>query len=122
MPALKREAVISACDLPRERIDVPEWGTDAYVFVRGLTADERDSWDVFCIEQRQRWKSEIGFPGMRASLVVRAVVDDEGNRIFLDTDLESIGAKSIGVVDRLYDKASQLSGMTGEAKAELKND
>lgn len=120
MPALTRDAVIAASDLPKERVDVPEWGEAAYVYVRSLTGTERDAWETYCIEQRERFKSDSGFPGLRSSLLVRCVVDDDGKRLFGDADVEQLGAKAGLVIDRLWAVAARLSGLTAADVEELK--
>lgn len=120
MPALSRDSVLAANDLPRERVDVPEWGSGAYVYVRSLTGMERDSWETYCIEQRAAYKSDSGFPGLRSSLLVRCLVDDDGKRLFLDVDVETLGAKSGAVLDRLWSTAAKLNGLTAADVDELK--
>lgn len=120
MPALSRETALKADDLPRERVDVPEWGEGAYVYVRPLTATERDSWEMYAVEMRGRWKSESVFPGLRASLIVRCAVDDDGNRIFLDTDVDQLGDKSGKALDRIWEVATRLNGMTAKDVEDLK--
>jgi hypothetical protein len=120
MGCLSRESIVAASDLPREKVDVPEWGAGAYVNVRSLTGKERDSWEAFCIEQREAYKSDAGFPGLRASMLVRCLVDDEGKRLFLDTDTEVLGAKSGAVLDRLWTVAARLNALTASDVDELK--
>lgn len=120
MPAISKQAVLSAVDLPRERIELPEWGADAYVFVRGLTGTERDSWECYCLAQRKAAGSDNGFPGLRGSLLVRCLVDDDGNRIFDDGDVEALGGKSGKALDRLWEAAVRLSGIGKDDVEQLK--
>lgn len=120
MGCISRDAVLAATDLPRERVDVPEWGAGAYVFVRGMTGTEKDSWEKHVLERRAALGCENVFPGIRASVVVRCAVDDEGNRIFTDADVELVGAKNGKAIDRIFEKASRLSGITPEDIEELK--
>lgn len=120
MGCISRDAVLAATDLPRERVDVPEWGAGAYVFVRGMTGTEKDSWEKHVIERRASLGCENVFPGIRASVVVRCAVDDDGGRIFTDADVELVGAKNGKAIDRIFDKASRLSGITPEDIEELK--
>lgn len=120
MPALTKDVLFKADDLPRERVDVPEWGEGAYVFVRPLTASERDSWEMYAIEMRGRWKSDSVFPGLRASLIVRCAVDDDGKRIFDDLDVDQLGDKSGKALDRLWEVATRLNGMTAQDVEDLK--
>ena len=41
---LNREAILAAEDLPRELVEVPEWG--GAVYVRALTGAERDQFEA----------------------------------------------------------------------------
>jgi hypothetical protein len=56
---------------------------------------------------------------VRAKLVVRSVVDEDGNRVFRDQDAPALGEKSAAVLDKLYDVASRLSKVTQEDVEEL---
>ena len=106
MPTLDRAAILAAKDIPTEVITVPEWGGD--VLVKALTSEERDAWENFCAEQRERWGTRIA-NNIRASLAVRSVVDEEGKRLFTDAEVELIGAKAGSAVDRITDVAMRLS-------------
>jgi len=122
MPAITRDAALESKDLPRERVDVPEWGEGAYLFVRGMTGTEKDAWECYCLKQREAFHSENGFPGIRASVVVRCAVDDDGNRIFTDADLDIVGAKNGKALDRIWTIAVKRSGITPDDIEQLKND
>jgi len=120
MPAITRDAALKVADLPREKVNVPEWGDGAYVFVRSLTGTERDSWELYALEQKKRFHTDGGFPGIRASLLVRCLVDDDGNRVFVDTDVDELGGKSGKALDRLWTVAAKLSGITSDDVEDLK--
>ena len=103
-PLLSREAILSAEDLDRERVHVPEWGGDVYV--RVMTAAERDLWESELYEARQK-----GLPlkNVRARLAVRVLVDENGQRLFSDDDAAALGAKSGRALDRIFEAASRLN-------------
>jgi hypothetical protein len=48
---------------------------------------------------------------MHALLLSRCIVDDEGERVFADTDASALGQKNARVLDRLFQVASRLSGL-----------
>jgi hypothetical protein len=120
MPAITRDAALAAVDLPRERVEVPEWGVGAYVFIRGLGGTEKDAFECYAIEQRKRYHTDGGFPGIRAALVVRCAVDDDGQRIFSDADIDLVGAKSGKALDHMWTVAARLSAITDADVEELK--
>jgi hypothetical protein len=46
-------------------------------------------------------------------------VDDDGNRVFGDNDIEVLGGKSAAALNRLFAVASRLSGLSGSDVEEL---
>ena len=88
------------------------------VKVRSLTAGERDSWEQYVYNSR---KPNEAVKNLRASLVVRAIVDDVGARIYGDTaeDMEEVSSLPAKVVDRIYRAAQKLSGLGADDIDEL---
>ena len=120
--ALNRDAILGAVDVQTEKVDVPEWGGD--VIVRGLTGDELDAFQGSIRQFRPTFDGKGMEPvliqeGMRAKLLVKCLVDEAGERLFTDQDAPALGAKSGTVIDRLYDVAARLSGLSEEERAEL---
>ncbi len=113
---LTREAILQAQDLPHEDVYVPEWG--GWVRVRGLTAEERDKFEASILEGQGR-NARVRMENIRAKLVALAVVDEEGNRLFTDDDVALLAKKSAAAVQRVFDVAMRLSGLTEEAVEEL---
>jgi hypothetical protein len=106
---LDRAAILGADDLPRERVACPEWGGD--VFVRTLTALDRDAWEQETYTARQA-AGRIGKSvNVRASLCARVICDAAGARVFSDEDIAALGAKSGRVLDRLFEVAQRLNGI-----------
>jgi len=113
---LTRDAILQAEDLPRELVEVPEWG--GCVYVRTLTGTERDAFEASVVEQRGK-STKMNLRNIRAKLVALTVVDEEGNRIFSDADVGQLGKKSAVVLDRLFEVAQRLSGLKDEDVEEL---
>lgn len=118
MGCLSRDQILGAADLPREQVATPEWGKDSFVFVRALSASERDQFEAtnIKVEGEQR---KVDLTNLRAKLCVRTIVDEAGGRIFLDTEAGALGLKSAAAVDRLFDVSRRLSGMDSEAMKAL---
>src|SRR5262245_59600915 len=107
---LNRELILQADDLPRERVDVEEWG--GHVFVRTLTGAERDAFENETVLFRPKGQSAPNMDAMnrtRARLCARAMCDEEGRRIFTDQDVEALARKSAAALDRVYEVAARLS-------------
>lgn len=119
MARLTRDEILKALDLPTEELEVPEWGGS--VLVRGMTGTERDAFEVEIVSMHGK-KAELQRENIRAKLVARCIVDDEGKRVFTDADVEKLGQKSASALDRVFEVAQRLSGLTkGDVEALEKN-
>ncbi len=113
---LTRDAILQAQDLPRELVEVPPWGGSVYV--RALTGAERDAFETSIVEQRGK-STKMNLKNIRAKLVALTVVDEEGNRIFSDSDASALGKKSAAALDKVFEVAQRLSGLRPEDVEEL---
>lgn len=113
---LTRDAILQAQDLPRELVEVPQWGGSVYV--RALTGAERDTFETSIVEQRGK-STKMNLKNIRAKLVALSVVDEEGNRIFSDADASALGKKSAAALDKVFEVAQRLSGLRPEDVEEL---
>lgn len=100
--ALDRLSILTHDDRQLELVPVPEWGGEVYV--RGITADERDAWELSMAEAKPG-KSKV----MRASLVALATCDETGAPLFTRADVADLGAKAAGPVDRIFEVATRLA-------------
>jgi hypothetical protein len=111
-----RAAISSADDLPREPVDVP-W-IDEKVYIRGLSADEKDEWYARNMPDGEfRWRS-----GLTSSLLVKTLVTEDGERIFDDEDAAMLGRKSATVLSELMTVAMRLSGLSEETEVAVEED
>lgn len=113
---LNREAIFAVSDIKTEAVYVPEWGGSVYV--KGMTARERDEYEVEIVSTRGK-NVEVNRRNLRAKLVVRTVVDENGERLFGDTDIKELGEKSAAAIDRLFGVAQRLSGLSPEDEEDL---
>lgn len=109
-----KAVILAAEDLPRRAVEVPEWGCT--VWVRGQRADERDAFES---ENFVGPEGEFNRRNLRARLLVRTLVDEQGQRLFSDAEAVELGGKSGAVLDRLYAVALELSGMRKKDVDEL---
>lgn len=71
-----------------------------------------------------RWASkfrELGgklHPAMRAELLATVIVDDEGNRVFSDSEVDQLSALDGGLAKSLYLKAREHCGMDDDEDME----
>lgn len=105
-----RDAILSADDLPREPVDVP-WNLDTKLYVRGLTASEKDAWMARTMPDGNfAWTNNL-----TAELLVKTIVDEDGVRVFTDSDAEALGQKGAATLSSLFAVAMKLSGLSEES-------
>lgn len=124
VPVLGREAILSAADIQTEQVMVPEWG--GAVLVRGLTGAERDAFEASVVVPGSKGGGSVRLEMLRAKLCARSIVDEQGARVFSDADVKALGAKSAAALQRVFNVAMRLSGLSDQdvesLAAGLKND
>ena len=107
MPILTREQILSAQDLGLLEVDVPEWG--GTVKIKPLTSQERDAFEMqFGGSKKNKSKAYVN---IRAKLLVKCIVDEKGQTIFMETDIEELGKKSAAATDRVFERAMSMAGL-----------
>lgn len=113
---LGRDAILAKVDVQERELYVPEWET--WVKVRGLTARERDDYERSIMVGKGKDR-DVNLRNLRAKLVVRSVVDSAGQLLFSDADIEALGDKSAAALERIFDVARDLSGLSEQDTEEL---
>lgn len=113
---LNREDILGAQDIEIEEVNVPEWGGS--VFVKGMTGTERDRFEASIVEQRGK-DTKVNMVNIRAKLASETICDKEGVRLFSIKDAKALGKKSASALQRVFDVAQRLSGITGDDLDEL---
>lgn len=116
---LSRDQILGADDVEFADVAVPEWG--GTVRVRGLTGAERDEYETEITRIRGS-SVEMRLQNARAKLVVRACIDSTGDRLFTDADVAALGKKSAKALNRVWNIARRLSGLSAEDVEELVQD
>ena len=84
---LSKDAILAADDLPKETVHIEEWGGD--VIVRGMTGSERDQWEE-SLQRRKGKNDEMNLKNIRAELLCMVLVDEHGERIFSQKDIDAM--------------------------------
>lgn len=114
---LTADAILAADDRATEDVHVPEWG--GTVRVMALSGTDRDAYEAAMVDARkQDTVAAVRLHNFRAKLVVKCLVNDQGERLFEDKQVKALAAKSGAVLDRLFDVARRLSGMDKDAVEE----
>ncbi len=104
----------------QEDFSIPKVGT---VVIREMGATQRDQWEQ--LVAREKKKSEVGeYKHFRASLVVFSVCNKlpdakTGDLLFSVKDIERVSAMPGKLIDKIWDVAARLSGITEEAEKEI---
>ena len=117
MTLLTREAILGAPDRKTEDVEVPEWG--GTVRVRSLSGSERDAYEAGIVQLRGDGSRKFTLENARARLVSLALCGEDGERLFSDADIVELGKKSAAALERVFDKARHLSGLSEDDVEEL---
>lgn len=116
MAKLTKEQILQASDKVTEEVPVPEWGGE--VLVRNLTGKERDEYEA-SITLQTRQGVKVNLAQARSKLLVKTIVGEDGERLFDDKDIQLLGDKSAQALQRVFDVATRLSGLSKEDVEEL---
>jgi len=122
---LSKSDILAVQDLPYEDVSIPEWSAGKVVRVRGLTGTERGAWEK-AISSVTPNLGEPGQPGkgvnvsfdmseMRVALCTLCLVDGDGKRLFTNDEMAMLGQKSSLAINRVFEVAARLSGITRDA-------
>lgn len=113
---LTKDQILDAKDLQTEVVEVPEWGGS--VKIRGMTGVERDAFEESLLRGKGK-NTRVNMQNIRAKLVAHSVVNGDGERMFSNADVQALGKKSAAALDRIFDVAQELSGITKADVEEL---
>ena len=108
---MDRDGILQSEDRQFEVVDVPEWGPGAQVRVSSLSGSERDTFEQ-SITVRRGMEVSVNLVNARAKLCVLTMVDDNGDRLFADEDVFELGKKNATALNRVFEVAQRLSGLT----------
>jgi hypothetical protein len=113
MAAKVSKKVLSKADFMQLKTSVkscpiPELGD---VFIKVMTASEREGLE-------RQMQKEVGNNGIRATIFIYSVCDEDGVLEFNDEDLEMVKSFPSSIVSKVYDFSSDLNALQPEAKEE----
>ena len=117
MTCLTKKNIFDTNDIEIKRVDVPEWG--GYVYVKNITAKQRDRFEVSFVENRNKGLENIN---ARGHLVAISTCDKDGKLLFNLADIDKLGQKSGKALDRIFEVSQKMNGLDYEAvKVKRKN-
>ena len=112
MPSLTKDQILAANDANLLKVAVPEWGGDLYI--RVMTVGERDAY-----ENEWQRKKDTGVEDFRTKFLVRCLVDEKGNRLFDNGDVQRLAEKSARVMNRVWLAAMEHNNLSDASIEEL---
>jgi hypothetical protein len=118
---LSAAAILAADDLKREFVPTPEWGgAGAGVYVRVLPGELRDAIEAAGLDAKGQPLPPVQkLKNFRARFLALAVVDEAGQRIFRDDQIDALGSKSSVALLRLWEVANRLNPMSKQDIEEM---
>ena len=111
-----RTSILASDDLPRESLECLEWRQTLYV--RTLTGAERDEFEN-AVQSASKVKGWLDLRGLKIKLVLLTLCDDHGELLFDATDALVLNSKSSKVIDRIFQVAQKLNGLTADDVDEM---
>jgi len=108
--------ILAQEDRQFEDVFVPEW--NGIVRMRSMTGRERDALEASAIQGRGRDR-QANLRNFRARTVAACAIGDDNKLLFDRTQVEALGNKNAAAINRLFDVAQKLSGISREDVDEL---
>ena len=119
MTGLTKEQILAVQDVQPVPVEVLEWG--GTVYVRPMSAGERDRWEGELLERGEKRKESIAkaTENLRAVFLAKCLCDDTGVLLFGPEDIVALATKSYRAMDRAYEAAQSLNGLSAADVDEL---
>jgi hypothetical protein len=111
MGLLSKDQIWAANDLSTVDVSVPEWGGE--VRLKTLTGAERDQYEADSFKMH-KGRQEANLSNLRARLVAMCAVDENGQPLFTRGDVLKLGQKSAIALERVFEAAARINGMSDE--------
>jgi len=121
MATLTKEQIRDFNDLKKQEVQVEAWGNGT-IIVREPTSKERDDYEQGLLVAKRVGKSmEVtpNFTNAKAKLVVKCAINDDGTRMFKDSDAEWLGDKSANAIAQIVEVIERLGRMSQKDIDEL---
>lgn len=121
MAILTKEQIRDFNDLKKQEVQVEAWGNGT-IIVREPTSKERDDYEQGLLVAKRVGKSmEVtpNFTNAKAKLVVKCAINDDGTRMFKDSDAEWLGDKSANAIAQIVEVIERLGRMSQKDIDEL---
>lgn len=118
---MTRDGILETDDTVYEDVPVPEWNRknpNAKVRVRSLTGTDRDAFETSLLVGTGK-NQRMSTLNIRAKLAALSIVDYLGEPLFALEDILALGKKNAAALDRVFEVAQRLSGISDADVEEL---
>ncbi len=119
MVGLTKDQILAVKDVEPVPVEVPEWG--GTVYVRPMSAGQRDRWEGELLDRSEKRKESIAAAteNLRAGFLSKCLCDEHGEILFGPDDIDVLGAKNYRPIDRLFEVAQSINGLSDSDVEEL---
>jgi len=110
---LSKKDILDADDQKTTTVNVPEWGGDVKIAM--MSGFARDRFETSLLGAN----GGTNMQNIRAKLVAASVVDEKGDLMFSDSDINKLGKKSSVALDRVFSASQDLNKITDSEVDEL---
>ena len=101
-------SMILASEYPKPiEVDIPEWG--GKVFIRYITADEREEWESLDWVQTANGTLKYNKEHIRARFLAFCLADENGDLLFSQDDIDVLSKQPAHIISGLYQIARQIN-------------
>ena len=113
MAILTKAQILQASDTKQETVEVPEWGGEVIVAV--MSGHARDRLEASIVGKN----GGQNLQNIRAKYVAASLVDEKGDLLFSESDVQALGKKSAAALDRVFAVAQRINHITDDDVEEL---
>lgn len=108
MAMLTKGQFLKPGNLKKEKVDLPEMGKDCFLYVRKFTAGEF-AW--LESEVAGETDGKVNLKNYRIKVVMLTTVDEDGNRLFEEKDIDKLRQVPADVITTLYNASRKLNDL-----------
>lgn len=116
--ALTKADLFNNRPMPVKLVDVPDLG--GHVYVRTLTAAEKDAYEASQVKVGKDGDLEPQLANASGNLAALVICDEQGRRLFEDDDAGELGRLPAPVLAPIVAEARKINGMNRKAVEDAK--